>query len=127
VDVPRDVQAELTIRAGYICLRRICDFFAIKYNAEPSPNDPISISRIEFDAVCDELAAVGVPMKPDRDQAWRNYAGWRVNYDVPLLALASLTMAPYAPWSSDRSLRRPRRITIRDAMRATRRADQNAK
>jgi hypothetical protein len=40
----------------------------------------------------------------DRDAAWRDFAGWRVNYDTVLLALAAMTMAPYAPWSSDRSL-----------------------
>jgi hypothetical protein len=28
-----------------------------------------------------------------------------VNYDTVLLALAGLTMAPYAEWVSDRSLR----------------------
>jgi hypothetical protein len=44
-----------------------------------------------------------VSLKPDRDQAWHDFAGWRVNYDTTLLRLAALTMAPYAPWSSDRS------------------------
>ena len=62
------------------------------------------IERAEFDGVCDRLADSGVPLKPDRDQSWIDYQGWRVNYDVVLLALARLTMAPYAPWSSDRSL-----------------------
>jgi hypothetical protein len=104
LDVPQDPQADLCIRAGYLALRRIADFFRIPYNANPKPDDPISISRQEFDAVCDELGKVGIPLKPDRDQAWRDYAGWRVNYDTVLLALAGLTMAPYAPWSSDRSL-----------------------
>ena len=37
-----------------------------------------------------------------RDQAWRDYAGWRVNYDQVLLALAELTMASEAPWVSER-------------------------
>ena len=69
----------------------------------PSPTDPISISREEFDTACDELANAGVPLKLDRDQAWRDFAGWRVNYDAVLLALATLTMAPEAPWSSDRA------------------------
>jgi hypothetical protein len=41
-------------------------------------------------------------MKPDRDQCWRDFAGWRVNYDTALIGLAKLTMAPQAPWSSDR-------------------------
>jgi hypothetical protein len=31
-----------------------------------------------------------------------------VNYDTVLIALAQLTMAPYAPWSSDRGLARHR-------------------
>lgn len=113
VDVPRDVQAELCIRAGYLALRAIADFFGIEYDHDPQPGDPISIGRDEFDAVCAELEAQGIPLRPDRDQAWHDFAGWRVNYDTVLLALAALTMAPYAPWSSDRSLRR-RPARIRD-------------
>lgn len=42
-------------------------------------------------------------LKSDRDQAWRDFAGWRVNYDRVLVELAGLTMAPHAPWSSDRA------------------------
>ncbi len=105
LDIPKDVQADLCIRSGYLALRRIADFFEIAYDANPGADDPISISRAEFDAACRELEGQGVPLKPDRDQAWRDYRGWRVNYDTPLLALAGLTMAPYAPWISDRSLR----------------------
>jgi len=105
VDAPHDARADLCIRAGYICFRRICDFYFIPYEAAPKAGDPISVARDELVAARDELAAAGVPLKPDADQAWRDFAGWRVNYDRPLLALASLTMAPLAPWSSDRSLR----------------------
>ncbi len=119
LDVPRDPQAQLCIRAGFIALRRIADFFGIAYNKDPRPDDPISVSRYEFDAVCDQLAEKGVPLKDDRDQAWHDYAGWRVNYDTVLLALAAITLAPYAPWSSDRSLLPARR---KSPLRKTRRA-----
>jgi hypothetical protein len=105
VDVPRDVQAEFCIRAGYLALRRIADFFGIPYDPDPKPDDPIAVTRHEYDQACDWLASEGVPLKPDREQAWRDFAGWRVNYDTVLIALAGMTMAPYAPWSSDRSLR----------------------
>ncbi len=108
VAIPHDPRADLCIRSGYLALRHIADFFRIPYNQDPRPDDPISISRQEFDQVYDHMAAAGVPLKPDRDQAWRDFAGWRVNYDTVLLALAALTMAPYAPWSSDRSLWRGR-------------------
>ena len=109
IAVPADAQADLCIRAGYLALRRIADFFKIPYNANPRPEDPISINRVEFEAACDELAHNGVPLKPDRDQAWRDFSGWRVNYDTVLLVLAAITMAPYAPWSSDRSFLPTRR------------------
>ena len=49
-----------------------------------------------------QLAEARVPLKADLDQAWRDFAGWRVNDDRVLLSLAALTVAPYAPWSSDR-------------------------
>src|SRR5260370_33395685 len=80
-------------------------FMGIPYNPTPSPTDPISISRLEFDLACNRLAEQGVPLKPDRDQAWRDYSGWRVNYDTTLLALCAMTMAPYPPGSSDRTFR----------------------
>ncbi len=104
VEIPHDPQADLMIRAGYLALRRISDFFDITYDQDPAPDDPISISRAEFDDALEQMAEAGVPLKEDRDQAWRDFAGWRVNYDRVLLALAALTMAPYASWSSDRSL-----------------------
>src|SRR5918996_1661178 len=109
VDLPRDPNAAYCIRAGYLALRRIATFFGIPFDPDPHPDDPISISRDEFDDVCEALSADGVPLVSDLDQAWRDFAGWRVNYDRVLLALAELTMAPYAPWSSDRAMIERRR------------------
>jgi len=105
IDKPRDAHAELCIRAGYLALRNIVDFFQLPHNDNPHPGDPISVSRAEYDTVYDQLVAAGVPVKPDREQAWRDFAGWRVNYDRVLLILAGLTMAPDAPWSGDRAIR----------------------
>jgi hypothetical protein len=102
VDQPREPRAELCIRAGYLCLRRIAEFFSIRYDRDPAPSDPISVTREEYDDVYDRLAAEGLPLKADRDQAWRDFAGWRVNYDTVLVSLARLIEAPEAPWSSDR-------------------------
>jgi hypothetical protein len=98
------VEAQLCIRAGYLALRRIATFFGIPVDPDPEPTDPISVTRDEFEQVYDRLAEAGVPLKPDREQCWRDFAGWRVNYDSVLLSLAGLVMAPYAPWSSDRSI-----------------------
>jgi hypothetical protein len=46
VDRPRSTDAELCIRAGYVALRRIADFFNVRHNPDPHrPEDPISIDR----------------------------------------------------------------------------------
>lgn len=80
VDVPSDPSTALCIRSGFLCLRDIARPHRIEHDPDPAPDDPISISRGDFDATYDKLAAAGVPLHP-REQAWRDFAGWRVNYD----------------------------------------------
>jgi hypothetical protein len=104
IDMPRSWQAQLCIRSGYLALRHIAEPYGIPFDPDPAPTDPISITRDEFDQVLRELADIGVPLRADPDQAWRDFAGWRVNYDTVLLPLSSLVMAPFAPWSSDRGI-----------------------
>ena len=119
IDVELNPRAALMVRSGFLSLRGLCDFFAIPYMANPSPGDPISITQGEFDEVYDRLVAADVPVHADRAQAWRDFAGWRVNYDGPLIYLADFTMAPYQPWVSDRAVRfRP---TLRSRRHASRR------
>lgn len=114
VDVPRTAQPNILIRSGFVCLRSIADVFDIEYDSDPAPTDPIAVTRCEFVEACARLREAGLPIVEDIDQAWRDFSGWRVNYDSVLLRLCALTMAPPAPWSSDRMpenrnrLRRPR-------------------
>ncbi|MFZ4516750.1 MAG: hypothetical protein ACOYOP_00055 [Microthrixaceae bacterium] len=110
VDVPRLPSTALAIRAGFLCLREVADQFLVPYDPDPSPGDPISVTREEFDACLEELDAAGVPLVADRDAAWRAWAGWRVNYDGPLLGLCSVVEPPPAPWSSDRVAPTRRRV-----------------
>lgn len=101
--IPADPQAALCIRMGFIALRRIADLLYVEHNPDPQfPQEPISVTREEFDVALDQLAAGGIPLRVERDLAWQDYAGWRVNYDTVLLALAEFVMAPEAPWTSDR-------------------------
>ncbi|HET9728269.1 MAG TPA: hypothetical protein VFR41_02560 [Acidimicrobiia bacterium] len=109
LDLPWSASAPLCIRSGFVALREVAGFFGFEYEDDPAPDDPISVARAEFDGLCDQLELAGLPLKTDRDQAWRDFAGWRVNYDSVLLGLAAFVMAPYAPWVSDRSPRQPAR------------------
>ena len=92
------------IRTGAFALRRIADVFEFVYPDDPQPGDSISVSRAEYDEVYDRLRNEGLPVRADREQAWNDFAGWRVNYDVVLLQLAALIDAPTAQWVSDRTV-----------------------
>jgi hypothetical protein len=105
VDLPFDPQAGFCIRGGVFALRAVAGYFGLPFDPDPAPTDPTSITEDEFLEACDRLVAAGIPVRADRDQAWHDFNGWRVNYDAVLIGLAGLVMAPYAPWSSDRSLR----------------------
>jgi hypothetical protein len=97
VAIEKDVQADLMIRAGYLALRRIAAYFNIVFDPNPPPTAATSIDRGRFDEALAVLEAAGVPLVEDRDQAWLDFNGWRVNYDAVLRGLERLTMAP-TPW-----------------------------
>ena len=106
IDIPYEISAALSIRAGFLALRRIASYFDIPNPQNPHyPDVPICVERAEFESVLDQLVVAGVPVKQNREQAWRDFAGWRVNYDHALILLCGLVMAPQAPWSSDRAPR----------------------
>lgn len=120
LDRKRSAQAALCLRAGFLSLRRISDYFMIAHNDDPKPTDPISISRREFDLMYIELEAAGLPLKADREKAWADFCGWRVNYDTTLIRLATVVVAPPAHWSSDRVVEKftPKLLRTRRRLRA---------
>jgi len=97
VEIAVDAHVELMIRAGCVALGRITAVFHLGYDASPTMESPIRIDRSIFDAALDELAASDVPLKPDREAAWREFRAWRVAYDEVLMRLEKLTVAP-PPW-----------------------------
>lgn len=115
VETKRHPAAPIMIRAGYLSLRHIAGYYGVPFDPAPRPHDPISVTEAEFSAIYDELAQSGVPVRADRAQAWRDFAGWRVNYDEVLIQLASFTIAPEQEWVTDRnaSFRRSRVIRPR--------------
>ncbi|MEO1063519.1 MAG: hypothetical protein AAFZ07_19050 [Actinomycetota bacterium] len=114
-----DPRAALCLRSGWTALRDIASAHHLELPDEVSPEDPISVSREEFDQACDRLAEAGLAVTEDRDRAWTDFAGWRVNYDAALVGLCAVVSAPHAPWSSDRSLRL-QQTTMRSIMRSRR-------
>jgi hypothetical protein len=98
VDVPSGVAPHIMLRSGAIALRTLARHFGIDHDADPRPDDPISIDRSEFDDVWRYLESSGVPLVSDKEQAWRDFAGWRVNYDSIIEAAARAFDTPPDTW-----------------------------
>jgi len=100
LDVPRPRQVELTFKAGCLALNRVHRFFYDEAGAESSAllpqKQPIEeAGQADFEKVCDELAAAGLPVRADRAAAWAHYQEFRSRYAKALSFLAKLTMAPH--------------------------------
>ncbi len=95
VDLDPSPTAGLCIRSGWINLRRVSDYFKFPYSHDVSWKNKISISREEFDIVWDRLGRSGVPLVANKELAWKDFVGWRVNYD-------SMIEAAYVRFSSPR-------------------------
>jgi hypothetical protein len=98
VDLPPSPTAGLCIRSGWLALRGLADYFRVPYPHDPDGTEPIAVTREEFDVVLDHLERNGVPLIADRDQAWLDFAGWRVNYDAMIEAFHVLFTCPRVEW-----------------------------
>ena len=98
VDVPPSASAGLCIRAGWLTLRRLADYFRIAHPTNVDRTTPIAISRAEFDLVLARLERSGLPLVSDHDAAWADFVGWRVNYDAIIEACYSLFTCPRTDW-----------------------------
>jgi hypothetical protein len=100
VDLTPSPTAGLCIRSGWLNLRRIADYFEISYSIKVNRKIPITISREEFDIVLARLERSGVPLIADHDAGWRDFVGWRVNYDTIIEASYKLFNCPRTDWHS---------------------------
>jgi hypothetical protein len=98
VDAEPSPTAGLCIRSGWLSLRRIADYFNVPYPTDLHREIPISITREEFEIVLDRLTRSGVPILADRDAAWRDFVGWRVNYDAIIERFYQLFTCPRTDW-----------------------------
>ncbi|HXZ61912.1 MAG TPA: hypothetical protein VEG62_04150, partial [Acidimicrobiales bacterium] len=91
-------------RAASVPLPPAPDLLEItRHIASGDPVQEISITRQEY---LETLAAVGhllaLPDDVDLEEGWRRFTWLRAAYDRPLRALAGLTHARPAPWTTDR-------------------------
>jgi hypothetical protein len=69
-------------------------------SSQPAPT--VSISRVEYDVAMTGLSGILTVAPGREDQAWRRFAWIRSAYEPALRALAGVTLASPAPWTTDR-------------------------
>lgn len=78
----------------------------------PAQGDPC-VTRAEWNAAMDFLAANKVPLKNDPEAAWNTFARIRAHYAPPACFLADALFAVPAPWSGPRrSMRHFKAVTV---------------
>jgi hypothetical protein len=96
------VTARLCLQMGFTCLRRLGRTLHMSISDDPRPDDPIELTREEFEQGWQRLVAVGFPLERSFDEAWAHFRAWRVNYESIAYRLAwAIDTAP-ALWSGPR-------------------------
>jgi hypothetical protein len=90
------------LRTGFLGLRALVGVHQVDIPTDPRPDDPIALTYEEFQYGLDRLQAVGFPMERSREEAWRQFRGWRVNYEAAAYLIADHLVAAPAPWSGER-------------------------
>jgi len=95
-------EARPLLRVGYITMRKLAKGTGLAVNDDPHPDDPLVLTRQEFDDAVEHMREAGWQFERDADAAWPHFHGWRVNYEAAAYGLACFLDLPPALWSGDR-------------------------
>ncbi|HEY2705032.1 MAG TPA: hypothetical protein VGL20_15220 [Candidatus Dormibacteraeota bacterium] len=90
------------LRMGYVTVRELARDQHLGFDPDPRPEDPIQLTREDFDDALAHLERAGWVPERSADEAWIHFRGWRVNYEEAACALAAHLDAPPALWSGPR-------------------------
>jgi hypothetical protein len=101
-------EARAMLRVGYMSIRSLAHSLRLPVPDDPHPDDPIALSRAEFDQGAEWVRTAGWVLERDLDEAWRHFRGWRVNYEAATYKIAYYLNLPPALWSGRRRSAVPR-------------------
>ncbi len=96
------VSARLCLRAGFICFGDVARAMGFDIPFEPDPSLGISLSYEDFLEAVALMRLVDFPIERPPEDAWRDFVGWRVNYEQAAFAIAYAIDAVPAMWSGPR-------------------------
>ncbi|HEX9030481.1 MAG TPA: hypothetical protein VF834_01465 [Streptosporangiaceae bacterium] len=100
-------EARPLLRVGYLTMRRLAGNLSLDVPDDPGPEDPIELTRAEFDGAVEWMREAGWQTQRSADEAWPHFHGWRVNYEAAAYKLALHLDLPPALWSGPRRPGRP--------------------
>lgn len=98
-------EARLCLRQGFTALRDIAEALGLPYDPDPRFDQGITLTYAEFLEGVERLgrgANGPFPVERPAEEAWRDFVGWRVNYEAIAYALAERTDAVPGRWSGER-------------------------
>jgi hypothetical protein len=98
-------EARPLLRVGYVTVRQIAHSIKVPVNDDPHPEDPLRLTREDFDEAVRHLDEAGWVFERRPDEAWLHFRGWRVNYEQAVHGIADHLDLPAAMWSGPRSRR----------------------
>jgi hypothetical protein len=107
-------QARLCLRMGFTGLRTIADALGIRYDEDPRPDAPISLTHDDYLRGVKRLGDIEFPMERNPEEAWPHFRGWRVNYEQVALDIGDRIVATPGPWAG-------KRVALGDEMIPTKR------
>ena len=116
---PNSVPAEARplLRVGYLALRQIGHTLGVPVNDDPHPEDPLRLTREDFDEAVKHLDEANWVFERKPDEAWPHFRGWRVNYELAAEGIAAHLDLPQAKWSGPRARLGHARVPDRPAHR----------
>jgi hypothetical protein len=96
-------EARPLLRVGYITMRQLAGTLGLPVNDDPHPDDPLVLTREEFDDAVAHMDQAGWVFERKPEEAWMHFRGWRVNYEQAAHGIAAHLDLPMSLWSGPRS------------------------
>jgi hypothetical protein len=96
-------EARPLLRVGYVTMHQIAMTLGLRVVTDPHPDDPIQLTRAEFDEAIAHMDKAGWVFERKPEDAWPHFRGWRVNYEQSAYGIAAQLDLPRALWSGPRA------------------------
>src|ERR1700677_5073593 len=82
-------EARPLLRVGYVTMRSLARSLQLPYSEDPLPDDPLELTREDFELAVRHLDEAGWVFDRKPDEAWLHFRGWRVNYELAAYSIAA--------------------------------------